>query len=289
MINTAISFIQKFSNRELAITIWILLATIWALSQHKIRKSLFNLIKAFFAWKLAISYVLMFSYITIMLLSLNALGIWQLTHFPNTVLWILCIAFVMLFEYSKANDPNFFKNTVKDNLKVLIALEFIINLYVFNLWIELILVPIFAILGGMIAIAETDEKYATVKTLLNYIMAIFGLSFTIYSLYMMVVDFKHFVTLENFENFYLPILLTIMFLPFIYLAALYTSYESLFVRLQFFIKDSTLLRYVKKKTLLSFGPNLLVLNKWSKHINTLRFKEEKEVDEAIREFKSATS
>lgn len=287
MINTVINVIQKFSNRELAIAIWLLVAIIWTLSQRKIRESLFHVIRAFFAWKLAISYVLMFSYITLMLVSLNALGIWQLTYFPNTILWVLCIAFVMLFEFSKANDLNFFKNAIKDNLKILIVLEFLVNLYVFDLWVELLLVPILVILGGMIAIAETDQKYATVKTLLNYIMAFVGLCLTSYALYMVSVDFKHFATLENFKGFYLPILLTIMFLPFIY--SLYASYENLFVRLQFFVKDSALLMYVKKKTILAFGPNLWVLNKWSNYINTLRFKDKKEVDEAVREFKSATS
>lgn len=279
---------QKFSNRELAITIWILIAIIWVLSQPKIRKSLFQVIKAFFAWKLAISYVIMFAYITLVIIPLNAVGIWKLPHLPVTLLWVLCVAFVMLFEFSKANDQNFFKDAIKDNLKGLIVLEFLINLYVFDLWVELILVPVFGILGGMIAIAETDEKYEIVKKLLNYIMAFIGLAFTGYAIYMVVTDFEHFATFENFENFYLPILLSIMFLPFVYFAALYAGYESLFVRLQFFVKDGALLKYVKKKTILAFGPNLWVLNKWSKHINTLRFKDKEEVDEAVRDFKSTT-
>ena len=288
MINMAISFIREFSNRELAIGIWILAATIWILFRHEIRESLFHLIKAFLAWKLAISYVLMFTYVAIMLLSLNALGIWRLTHFINTMLWVGCVAFVMLFECSKANDQNFFKNAIKDNLKVLIVVEFLINLYTFNLLIELLLVPFLFILIVMIAIAEKDEKHAVVMTLLNYILAFIGLGITSYVSYMAVNDFERFATLENLENFYLPILLTIMFLPFVYFMALYASYESLFTRLQFFVKDSSLLKYVKKRTLLAFGLNLWVLNRWSKHTNTLRFNDEKGVDEAIREFKSAT-
>lgn len=289
MMNTAINLFQKFSNREIAIAIWILIAITWALSQPKIRKSLFQVIKAFFAWKLAISYVLMFSYITLMIITLNSIGVWRLINLPTTILWVLCVAFVMLFEFSKANDQNFFKNAIKNNLKVLVILEFLINLYVFDLWVELFLVPVFGILGGMIAIAETDEKYKTVKKLLNYVMAFIGLGFTGYVIYMVVTDFGNFSTLENLENFYIPILLTIMFLPFVYFVALFAGYESLFIRLQFFVKDSVLLKYVKIKTIFAFGPNLWVLNKWSKHINTLRFKDKKEVDEAIRNFKSTTS
>jgi len=79
-----------------------------------------------------------------------------------------------------------------------------------------------------------------------------------------------------------------MFLPFIYFVALYASYEILFVRLGFFVKDKSLLIHVKKKTLLAFGPNLWALKKWAKHINKLEFMDEKGVDEAIQIFKSAT-
>jgi len=288
MTNTAINLFQKFSNREIAVVIWILISIIWAFSQPKIRKSIFQVIKAFFAWKLTISYVLMLVYITLTIIPLNAVGIWKLTYLSITILWILCVAFVMLFEFSKANDQNFFKNAIKDNLKILVILEFIINLYVFYLWVELILVPLFGILGGMVAIAESDKKYEIINKLLNYIMAFIGIIFTGYVIYMVVTDFEHFATLENFENFYLPILLSIMFLPFVYFAALYAEYENLFIRLQFFIKDVTLLKYVKKKTILVFGLNLWMLNKWSKYINTLRFKDKEEVDEAIQRFKSAT-
>jgi hypothetical protein len=289
MINTAINLFQKFSNRELAIAIWILIAVIWALSQPKLRKSLFQVLKAFFAWKLAISYVIMFSYITLMIIPLNAVGIWKLPHLQITILWVLYVAFVMLFEFSKASNQNFFKDAIKDNIKGLIVLEFLINLYVFDLWVELFLVPVFVILGGMIAIAGTDKKYEIAKKLLNYIMAFIGLAFTSYAIYMVVTDFKHFATFKNLENYYLPILFSIMFLPFVYFAALYAGYESLFVRLRFFVRDVALLKYVKKKTILAFGTNLWVLNKWSKHINTLRFKDKKEVDEAVRDFKSAKS
>lgn len=289
MINTAISSIQEFSNREIAIAFWILVTIVLGFSHRKIRKSLFSVIKAFFAWKLAISYALMFSYISIMLLLLDALGAWRFTHLPNIMLWVACVAFVMLFEYSKVSDPNFFKNAIKDNLRILIVFEFFVNLHVFNLWIELLLVALFVILGGMIAIAETDEKLTEVRTILNYIVIIMGLGITVYSLYMVLGNFGHFATLENFENFYLPILLYFIFLPFIYFVALYAAYDSLFLRLRYFINDISLLKYMKRRTLLAIGINLWMLDKWSGHINTQRFNSEKEIDETILEFKNRHS
>ncbi len=290
MIDTAISLLQDFSNREVAIAIWIFIAIILVLSHSKIRNSFFQVIKAFFAWKLAISYLIMFAYITLIVLTLDAIGIWRMAHLSITILWVVCVAFIMLFQFSKANDPNFLKEAFKGNIIGLIVLEFLINLYVFDLWFELILVPVFVLIGGMIAIAETDEKYKMVKKLLDFIMSLIGLTFIGYASYKVVTDFKHFATLEHFETFYLPIVLSITFLPFVYFTALYAGYETLFIRLQFFVKDAAVLRYAKKKTIFAFNLNLWELNKWSEHINTSwRFKAKNEVDEAVRGFKNAAS
>ena len=287
MIELFDSVIKNLSNREAAIAIWLLVGLIWALTQNKIRKSLLLVIKSFFAWQLTISYLVMFSYIAIMLLVLHAVGIWSVAHITTTILWIIGVGFVMLFEYSKANDESFFKNAIKANLKVLVVLEFLINFYVFSLWIELLLVPLSVILGGLLGIASSNKQYAALQKSINYVMAIIGTFLIGYALYMAVSDFNKLITLNNFENFILPVLLSIMFLPFIYFWAMYVNYATLFGRLQFFVKDRALLPYVKKKTILAFGLNLWVLNKWSQHINTLRFENENNIDEAIREFKNS--
>lgn len=286
MIELLFGFCQKLSNREIAIFIWIGLFLIWGLTQRKIRDSFSSVLKAFFAWKLTLSYLVMFLYIAIILILLHSLGIWKFSHIVNTILWIVGVAFVMLFEHSKANNESFFKHAIKDNLKFLVALEFFINLYVFSLWVELLLVPVFSVLGVMLAIAESNKQYEVVQNGINYIMAIIGTFFIGYAVYMAVSDFNSFLTLENFKNFGIPILLTIMFSPFIYFLALYVNYETLFIRLQFFVNDKSLLRHVKKKTIFAFRLNLWVLNKWAKHINTLRFEDKNSVDEAIRKFKN---
>jgi hypothetical protein len=68
-------------------------------------------------------------------------------------------------------------------------------------------------------------------------------------------------------------------------------YETLFLRLKFFVndRDPSLIRYVRMKTLFAFDLNIRGLNKWSKHINTVRFKDKEGVDKAIREFKGKTT
>ena len=279
------SFFSEINNRELSIIMWIVIFSIWALTQKKVRAASLSLIKAFFAKKLVYGYLLMLLYIAMIIYPFYFIGIWGFFWIKNTMLWIICIAFVMLMQFSKATEENYFKNSVRDNLKILIVLEFMINLYVFSLWIELILVPFSVLIGGMIVIAETDEQYKSVKKLLDFILSFMGIIFVAYALCKVTTDFGSFASNKNLTDFSLPILLTFMFLPFVYLIGLYSNYETLFLRMPFFIKNQAVLAYSKRKIIFSFGFNLSALNKWGKHFNSLLIKEKKDIDEAIIEFK----
>lgn len=117
MIESIQKFTHAFNNRELAVSIWILFAVIWCISYSKVRKPFFQVIKAFFAWKLAFSYMLMFTYIACVIWSLKVIAVWKIDHIPLTVLWCVCVAFVMLFDFQKVNDQNFLKIQLKTILK----------------------------------------------------------------------------------------------------------------------------------------------------------------------------
>ena len=121
-------------------------------------------------------------------------------------------------------------------------------------------------------------------------MSLIGLIFIFYAGYMLVTDFINFATLENLESFYLPVLFSITFIPFVYFFALYSGYETFFIRLDFFVEDATVLRYAKRETIFAHKLNLWKLNKWSKYvISSWRFKDKQEVDAAILAFKNGTS
>lgn len=279
-------FFQALNNRELAILIWIVFAIIWCLFYPKIRKLIFSLIKSFFAWKLTLSYVMMYTYIACCIWVLKIIAIWKIDHIPVTILWSICVAFVMLFNFQKANTQNFFKNSIKDNIKGLVILEFVINIYVFNFWVEFIIVPISGIIGVMKAIAERSKEYEIIEKFLSFILIVFGIFLLFYSCYKIINDFDNFASWQNFESFYIPILLSILFIPFVYITALIATYESLFSRLKSLVQDKKVLRYTKFKTILLIQFNLSRLNRWSDFIyKNWRFKNNKEVKEALTAFK----
>ena len=282
-------FLGQFNNRELAITIWIIIVTVWAVSSKKIRPSVLSLVKAFFAWKLTLGYVAMGTYISVVLIALRYMGVWRNTPLATILIWIICVAFMMLFQSDHANKHDFFKSKVKENLRIVVIMEFIVNFYTLNLWLELLFVPLMAVIGGMMAIAERDSQYDPVRKLLNGFMVLVGIFLTGYAFRMTVVDFKKFATIATLESFVIPILLTLVFLPFVYLVAIYTTYESLFIRLQFFIKDQSLLKYTKKRTLQVFHFRLGALEEWSKKIYKLNLVDHQAVDEALLNLNTASA
>ena len=289
MAHVPLNLVKELNNRELAIAIWLVVGIIWALTSSNIRKSLFQVVKAFFAWKLTLLYLMMLIYIASIVMVMSAIGIWKMSNLPLTILWAIFVSFIMLFDYQKANKPDYFRNSLKGNLKALVVLEFIVNLYVFALWVELLFVPFMVIIAATLAIAETNPEYRIVKRFLNSIMTLIGLVFIIYAGYMIATDFRQFATFDNLEKFYLPIFLSVTFIPFVYLFALYSGYEMFFIRLGFFVEDKVVLRYAKRKAVWAFNLNLWKLNKWARYVSSSwRFKGKQEVDVAIRTFKSAT-
>lgn len=281
---------QALNNRELSLLIWIIFVVIYCLCYPKLRNCLFQVIKSFFAWKLTLAYILMFTYIICTVWILKTLSIWKVSHISLTVLWCLCTAFVMFFGFEKTKDPNFFKDSVKNNINGLVFVEFFVNLYVFSFWIEFMIVPILAIIGIMKAITESNKEYKPVDRLIDYILGIAGSFLLIYAFYKMVTDFNNFATINNLESFYMPILLSILFVPFVYMAALTVAYEMFFVRLGFFVPDRKVLIYAKIKTIFSIRFNILKLRTWQDYVyKNWRFKNKKEVKVAFTIFNNSNT
>lgn len=279
--------LQNFNNREIAIGIWVAIFGFWAFYKKEIREAFTKVVKAFFAWKLTISYLAMFLYVSFVVSAMYSIGIWDPSLVISTLLWVALGAFSMLFNHQRANDNNFFIVAIKEHLKILLFLEFLINFYVFNLWAELVLVPVLIIIGAMLAISETKEEYEPARKLLTFLSSSIGAILLIYVGYMAFDDFSNFATLQNLRSFVVPILLSLSFLLFVYFAALAINYETLFVRLSFFAKEKPVLSYAKKKILLTCGINLKKLNKWSEEMNHHHFDSTESVDSALYCFNKA--
>ena len=163
-------------------------------------------------------------------------------------------------------DPHFFKHSVIGNLRLLAILQFVIGIYSLPLLVELFLVPFMIVVGMMIPIAEADIKYLQVKKLLNVIVISFGLFTLAYTAYMLATDFKALGQEKTFYDFIVPALLTVMYLPFVFAIMIYSTYETVFMQLQFTVQDRRLRRLAKFYAGVLFNFRLDAIRRWADHV-----------------------
>lgn len=278
---------QIFNNREIALFVWIVLIIGGVLLIKGVRKSLPNLLKTLFCKPIMLSILAMLTYITLIILVLYLIRFWDISLLKDTVYWLFGGAFVMLFHANKVyKEDNYFKNIVIDNLKLILVLEFILNLYAYSLVIELILVPIIIIVVILSAFSEGKEEYKPAKKFFDYLLMIILVSYLIYSVNIILSDFNGFASISNLKGFLLPPILTITLFPFTYFIALYMLYETFFVRIKFgTYGNKKIEKYARKKVFLLCWFNLKKLNTITTELNWFKAKDKDEVKALLKKYK----
>ncbi len=228
-------FLDSFSTRELAIAIWILIALVACLFSKNIRQSLIGIFKALFAWKISVSLLAFFAHTAFYVFVLYKLKFWNAALLKDTIIWSLSFGFVSLMNINKVNDTKYFKNIFFDAIKWTIAIEFIVNFFTFSLTKEMILVPIIVLSAGLQAASSFDPKHKQVENLFKSFLIYFSIFVFLFSFYKTIEKHSEIFTIDNLKSFLLPVILTITFLPFMYLYNLIVKYEELWVRLKFII------------------------------------------------------
>jgi hypothetical protein len=259
--------VDILNNREIAIALWLLAISVYIFSSSKtaeVRAAFKGVLSAFFARQIIIVLCLMLSYMAIVIYWLSELDLWNAEQLKNTVFWCVSVGFMSLFKLEQIKkDQSFFKHSVIDNLKLLAILQFIVGVYTFPLWAEVLLVPVLALIGALLAIAETDKKHHRVKALLEYCLSLFGIALIVYTLYMLTTSFGDFGKEKTAYDFFVPPLLTLCYLPFVFFMLVYSTYEQVFVRLKFSIKNRFHRYAAKFYAFLLFNVRISLLERWS--------------------------
>ena len=200
--------VDIFNNREIAIGFWLLAISIYVFlspKMVKVRSSFRLLLSMFFVKQILSVFSLMVLYMAFVVYFLSEIDLWNAEQIKNTIFWCVSVGFMSLFKIeSIKTDKSFFKNSVIDNLKLLAILQFVVGVYTFPIWIEILLVPVLALISAMLAIAENEKKYHQVKNLLKYCLEIYGLILILYTLYMLMTDFGEFGNKKTAYDFFVP-------------------------------------------------------------------------------------
>ncbi len=279
---------ELFNNREIAIAFWTTVFFGWAFSRKEIRRSFFQPVKIFFSPKIIIPFTLLFTYSFLVVLLLRDIHIWSLSNLKETIYWFffsgVIIAFRIIIDETTEKP---IRKIIKELVTFTIALQFLVNTYVFKLPVELFFVPMIAILTAVYTYASFKTEYKIVEKILGTLLGIIGIAMFAQALIQIYYDFDKFARLDTLINFVLLPILTISILPTIYLLLIYATYELLFVHVNIMLDSTELRRYARKllilhcgfkvrkaKNILKFRVNRLYDTASKKEIKTILLNEE---------------
>ena len=267
MNNNIQSLIQSFSNREIAILIWLAIGLITVLIIGRTQKPLAGIVKLLFSKTFLKWFALIFIYISLIIYFLFRIGLWNFRLTGDTLFWIFGVALILVFNLNKAENINYFKKMVYNSIRWTIIIEFIFNFYEFSIAIELTIIPIMIVLALTKVVAGNDQKLKSVDRFISNVISTLGIIVVILVIYKAIKNFNSLISLDTLRSFLSIPLLTILFIPFLYLFALYAKYEMLFLRIGWMVEnDKIIARKIRYKILRASNLNLNKLNNVSSNL-----------------------
>ncbi len=226
-------FLESFSNREIAIILWLVVAVISAVIVAF--KEVFSVVKMLFSKAFLPFYLIFAIYFTSIIYWLNSSNIWEVSLYKDFIFWFFTTATVSFF---KANDVNSWRQLNSLVLHVFswnIIVEFLIDTYNFNLVFEIIFIAIMAFIGILFAFAshhKEKEGYPAVAKLLNIFLSAAGCALLVYAMTQFVTNYKEVVNISSLKSFLFSPVFTLLSSPFIILTVFFIKYENMFLVLR---------------------------------------------------------
>ena len=206
-----------FNNREIAIGIWVMLVAIISIFTKPVKKFLKSVFPILFCRKFVVFYIVFLLHLCLVTYFLYAVGFWSVALLKDTIFWVLCVELPLFVKtIEKAKDNHFFVKLIKDNITVSIIIEFVFNFWTFNLFTEILIVPISIFIGLLYALAAREKKYFQVKRFFDWLFVIFGVIIIINSCKHLYENPSELFNLSTLQEFLLPAFLLLLNLPVVY-------------------------------------------------------------------------
>lgn len=203
------------------------------------KKTVLESYSSFFDKKLRKLWEIIFLYIFAITMVFYYSPIWENLYIKDIIIWFLFSGLVYSMNaVSSEADETYIKKVLKSNLKFTMILEFFMNTFTFNIWIELAIIPAITSVTIMKVIAERKEEYRSVHKLLDSVLAITGFYFFYKTIKLGLNEYKQLNMMNTLVSFMIPIVYLILIIPLEYALEVYSKYEGLFIRMTFKEKDN---------------------------------------------------
>jgi hypothetical protein len=275
-----IRLLNGFNNRETALLTWLAVVLIALLFFKPFRDFVKTALSIISSKTFIIIYSLFFIILFFILFLLKKAGVWDIHLLKDTIFWTIGVG-LFLVVAGIQKDTTFFKKAAINAIKLTLVVEFFINMHVFSYVVELLILPILVLLVLLETVSENDSKYKPVNNFINKLLGIFGLFILSYGIIKTVQNYRSDFTYNNLQSLLLPTFLTIAFLPFSYLVAVYSVYEILFIRLGFLREVRYPLKEIKKSIFFTARFNLKRIKIINQKLNQFDLNETSSISEYI--------
>jgi len=146
------------------------------------------------------------------------------------------------------------RSIAREQITAVIFLEYVLNTYTFDLWVELVLVPILTTIALLDVFARTRDEYKSVAKVTGTLQFIIVILILYGAVRRVIADFAQIHPSGALRDILLAPMLSLWLLPLAYVLYLMSAYEQLFVKLKVAQpRDPKVIRYAKRKLLATFG------------------------------------
>lgn len=280
---------EILNPREQASLIWFVAIFGWLIWKANAWGALMGLLRSFFKPLLLTVVGLMALWVAASAWVLARLDFWDITNLKTTLIWFVAFALGWMFDVKRwEGDPgDMAKAAAREILGVTTVVTFLAETYTFNIWGELILVPIASFIVLMGTFAQGREGHEVVAKFFGALISIIGLSLLAYAVWRLFGDLRGFATPETGREFAVPALLSLLFIPFMYGVGVWNGYGEVSRRLAFPIKDPEVLASAKRRLLLWFGLDVSLMRRWARTLFKVETGTLADVRRAVLVMKSA--
>jgi hypothetical protein len=220
------------STRDVSLAVWAVGAIVWGLSLPSVRQAVGSLVRAALHWRILVPAIAVVAYISLVVCGLRNIGLWNHGLLKDTILWSLFSGLAFAFSAVQAqSELPTWRAILKDQLKAIILLEFVVDTYTFDLWVELLLIPTLVFIGLLDAVARLNPKHEHIAKATGFLQGAFGLAIVGFAVRRALAE--PFPTARGVaEDLLLTPVLTLSLLPIVYLFFLVSAYEQLFLMLK---------------------------------------------------------
>ena len=229
--------------REIASLVWLGGFLVCGATKSDVRAAYWQVVKAFSQPKVVGPVVVLAGWTAGLAALAQMIELWNIDVLSDTAVWFVTVGMAFYFSLDKIAEDGWFRRAARRAVGVAVFVEVFVNLRVFSLPVELVLVPVVTFLVALGTYSEGKDEFRPAHRLVTFLMSATGVIFAIYVSISLIGDPK---LGETTRRLLLPVWLTIGVMPLIYLVGLWSSYEQAFLRIGFQADDPASRRRAKR-------------------------------------------